>query len=437
MPEGTKPSGIAPATYRPRIVDDQVERYLRLFGAVEVSGTKWCGKTWTSLAHAQSVTYVDRGANLSICQADPSYSLIGEPPHVIDEWQRVPAIWDTVRHAVDDAGGKKGLWILTGSSTPHKDETAHSGAGRIGRVRMHPMTLQESEESTGCTSLAGLFEGSFVASQCGNGIDSLAKIICRGGWPEGIGLDPGDSQIIIREYLSAIYEQSVPQLGGDADIARRLGLSVARNLGQSPTNETLARDVYARDSESSPTDYEAREVSRYLGILTRLFLVDEVPGWVPPSRSPRRMRTKPKLYFADPAIAVVALGLSPSSLLQDWQTLGLAFENLCMRDLDVYACALGDALPHPVRYYRDDSNLEVDAIVERADGRWGAFEIKLSEARVEDGARTLLRLRDKLAADKSARTRPPSFLAVLTGMGEAAYQRGDGVYVIPVRSLGV
>ena len=149
------------------------------------------------------------------------------------------------------------------------------------------------------------------------------------------------------------------------------------------------------------------------------------------------MRTKPKLYFADPAIAVIALGLSPSSLLQDWQTLGLAFENLCMRDLDVYARALGDALPHPVRYYRDDSNLEADAIVERADGRWGAFEIKLSEAKVEDGARALLRLRDKLAADKSARTRPPSFLAVLTGMGEAAYQRGDGVYVIPVRSFGV
>lgn len=428
----------APKDYRPRIVDEQVKRYLKLFGAVEVSGTKWCGKTWTSLAHGKSVTYVDRGANLQIVRADPTYALVGEPPHVIDEWQRVPTLWDTVRHAVDDAGGAKGQWILTGSSTPSKDETAHSGAGRIGRVRMHPMTLQESQDSTGTVSLAELFEGRFEPCQCPNGIENLTRLICRGGWPEVIktGAAASDAQVIVREYLEAIHEQSIPQLGGSGTLSRRICQSLARNLGQLTTNATLARDAYGLGAGASPTDAQTRAVSSHIELLTRLFLVDEVPGWVPASRSPKRMHLKPRRYLADPSLAVALLGLSPASLLRDWQTLGLAFENLCMRDLDVYARALPDAPSHPLRYYHDDSNLEVDAIIERSDGRWGAFEIKLSEEKVEQGARSLTHLRDKLMRDELKRVREPAFLAVLTGMGEAAYQRADGVYVIPLRALG-
>ena len=430
--EGT----LRPSTYKPRIVDAQIERYLRLFGAVEVSGTKWCGKTWSSLAHGRSVTYVDRGSNLEVATADPGYALIGEPPHVIDEWQRVPAIWDTVRHAVDGAAGEKGLWLLTGSSTPSDDAVSHSGAGRIGRIRMHPMTLQESGDSSGFVSLAALFDGAFAPTQCEGGIEQIAKLVCRGGWPEQQMAAPEDAQVVVREYLASIFEKSVPRLGGDSSLAQRVAVSLARNLGQSSTNLTLARDAFALGEGEKVPDGQLRQVSELVALLGRLYMVDEVPGWVPASRSPKRMRTKPKRYFADPSIAVGLMGMSPASLLMDWQTFGLAFENLCMRDLDVYARALPDAASTPLRYYRDDSGLEVDAVVERADGRLGAFEVKLSQAKVDEAARTLLRMQGKLLESKASRMVPPSFLCVLTGVGEAAYQRPDGVYVVPICSLG-
>lgn len=427
---------ITPEGYLPRIVDTQIEQYLRLFGAVEVSGTKWCGKTWSSLAHGRSVTYVDRGDNLQVCRADPSFALVGETPHVIDEWQRVPALWDTVRHAVDESSGRKGLWLLTGSSTPSTDETAHSGAGRIGRIRMHPMTLLESGDSTGATSLAALFDGKFEPSQCSTGIRELADLCCRGGWPGAINLGPDDAQVVVGEYVDAVLEQSITRLGGNPELARRLAISLARNLGQAASLQTLARDVYALANDELATDAQQREVSRLLGLMSCVFLVDEVSGWVPAARSPKRVRVKPKRYFADPSIAVSILGLSSQGLLSDWQTFGLVFENLCMRDLDVYARALPQVSGQPVRYYRDDSNLEVDAIIERRDGSWGAFEIKLSQEKVDAAAASLLRLEAKVCGNESARTHPASFLAVLVGVGEIAYRRPDGVYVIPICSLG-
>ena len=428
---------VRPNGYRPRIVDAQIERYLRLFGAVEVGGTRWCGKTWTSLAHANSVTYVDRGDNLELTKADPMYALEGEKPHVVDEWQRVPAIWDVVRHAVDEGGGEKGRWILTGSSTPSDSEKAHSGAGRIGSVRMHPMTLAESGDSASRVSLAGLFEGRFEACAALTSITDLARLCVRGGWPELVDSDADDAQIVIRAYLSAIFSQSIPKMGGNQLVAERLSESVARNLGQVPTLATLARDVYAIGAdEREPTNDEQQNVSAHMDLLVRSYLVDAVPGWVPPSRSPKRMRTKPKRYLADPSLAVSLLGLSASPLLGDWQTFGLVFENLCMRDLDVYARALPNAGAHPLRYYRDDSDLEVDAIVERADHSWAGLEIKLSPEKVDEAAESLRRMRDKLMKDLKARTPEPSFLAVVTGTGERAYRRPDGIYVIPVRVLG-
>ena len=429
---------IAPSAYRPRVLDAKVERYLELFGAVEISGTKWCGKTWTALAHGKSVTYVDRGANLEIATADPTYALAGDKPHVIDEWQRVPAIWDTVRHAVDDAAGSKGLWILTGSSTPlDPSERSHSGAGRIGRVRMHPMTLQESGDSNGAVSLSELFEGKIPHAQCSDGITDISELSCRGGWPGQTGTDSQSSLIVMQEYLDLIFGESIPRLGGEGEFARRTAISLARNLGQSATNKTLARDVFSLGNDDEPTDMQQREVARYLTLLKRLYLVDEIPGWVPASRSPLRMRTKPKRYFADPSLAVSLLGLNPISLLEDWQTFGLVFENLVMRDLDVYSRAIDGITSVPVRYYRDDSGLEVDAIIERSDGSWGAIEIKLSHAKVDEAARSLLRLKEKLLRDEKGRTPEPSFLAIITGVGEASYCRPDGVCVIPIRALGV
>lgn len=250
-----------------------------------------------------------------------------------------------------------------------------------------------------------------------------------------VGFAATEAQVVAREYLDTIFEQSVPMLGGDEELARRLCLSIARTLGQAATHDTLARDVFGHGGTPA-SDMELRAVSAHLDILKRLFVIDEVPGWVPASRSPKRMRTKPKRYFADPSMAVALLGLSPDALLQDWQTFGLVFENLCMRDLDVYARALPNASACPVRYYLDDSNLETDAIIELADGSWGAIEIKVSEEKVDEAAGNLLRMRKKLVSKSGSRTREPSFLMVLTGTGEIARQRPDGVFVVPLRTLG-
>ena len=301
---------------------------------------------------------------------------------------------------------------------------------------MHPMSLFESGESTGEVSLAGLFEGKFKPCEANPDIWSLARACVRGGWPDLVEIDSADTQIVIREYLSAIFGQSIPRMGGDTTIAERSATSVARNLGQSVTLDTYARDVYARNDARGSSNDEQQNVSKHLALLERAYLIDAVAGWVPPSRSPKRMRTKPKRYLADPSLAVSVLGLSAESLLQDWQTLGLVFENLCMRDIDVYARAVSGAGFSPVRYYRDDSGLESDFIVELSDGRWAAIEAELSPNKVDQAPSSLLRIRSKLAGDALARTRNPSFLAVLTGTGESAYRRPDGVYVIPIRTFG-
>ena len=285
-------------------------------------------------------------------------------------------------------------------------------------------------------SLAGLFEGEFSACQCESGIESLAQIAVRGGWPEERLQSAPAAQIVVRDYLESVFTQSVLQLGGSEDLARRTALSLARNLGQSAKVDTLARDIYAYGAEDKVSEGDRKAASAYVEMLCRLYLIDEVPGWVPASRSPNRMRVKPKRYFADPSLPAALLGLSAESLLQDWQTFGLVFENLVMRDLDVYARALDYAVANPVRYYRDDSGLEADAIVERVDGRWAAFEVKVSMDKVDEAAAGLLRVRNKVCANEKAKVREPSFLAVITGMGEAAYQRPDGVYVIPIRALG-
>ena len=426
-----KPSG-----YRSRLADAQIEHYLHLFGAVEVSGTMWCGKTWASLAHSESAIYADREGNLPVIQADPQFALLGETPRTIDEWQRVPALWDVVRHAVDAGGSERGRWILTGSSAPDKGAVKHSGSGRIGRVRMHPMTLFEQGASSGKVSLKTLFEGHFAPCPAKGGIANLAELIVRGGWPALTEDDPTDAQEIIGGYLDNAFDVSVARLGGNRDIARRVACSVARNLGQSAKLATIARDVYGKDKDEQTTDYEERTVSSHLEILSRIYLIDEVPGWVPATRSPLRMRVKPKRYFADPSIAASLLGLSETALLSDGQTLGLLFENLCMRDLDVYARAAGAKTDHPVRYYHDDSGLEADAVIEMRDGSWAAFEIKLSADKADAAAKALLRLARKVTGSKAAQVAPPAFLAVLTATGEAAYCRDDGVYVIPITTLG-
>ena len=424
-----------PQGYIPRIVDDQIERYLKIFGAIEIAGTKWCGKTWTALQHGASVSYVDK--QLGLAKADPSMMLLGDRPHVIDEWQRVPSIWDETRHDIDRVRGTRGAFILTGSATPHSDENmpAHSGAGRIGRIRMHPMTLSESGESTGQVSLSGLFEGKFQPCLVEKDTPGLVAAACRGGWPEALDLDAESAQLIAQEYLRAAFAISIPALGLDGDIARRLVASIARNLGQSATYKTLATDMFGAE-ESPQALIDENKIREYLNALKSMYLVEEVPGWAPPARSKKRFTIKPKRYLADPSLAVAALGMSPEQLLFDWQTFGLVFESLVMRDLCVYARSLSQLDTVPIRYYRDDAGLEADAIIQLADGRWAAFEIKVSEDKVPEGIRSLKRLRAKLCDNERARTREPAFMAVITGNGEYARQAEDGIYAIPIRALG-
>ncbi|MEE1454052.1 MAG: DUF4143 domain-containing protein [Ellagibacter isourolithinifaciens] len=426
-----------PEGYMPRVADAQIERYLKTFGAVEIAGTKWCGKTWSALMQGASVSYVDE--NLDLARADPSMMLIGDRPHVIDEWQRVPAIWDCVRHEVDRARGTRGAFILTGSSTPATRQgeqgPAHSGAGRIGRVRMSPMSLFESGESTGQVSLEGLFAGEFTPCVAERDTVGLVEAACRGGWPEAVDMEVDAAQLIAREYVTAALGVSIPALGLDPDIARRLASSLARNLGQAATYKTIINDMFGAEENPLSVIDEGR-VHAYLDALKGMYIVEEVPGWAPPARDRKRFATKPKRYLADPSLACALLGMSPVALLADWQTFGLVFENMAVRDLSVYARALDLLDDVPVRYYRDDSGVEADAIVQLADGRWAAFEFKVSEDKVEKGVASLERIRRKVCENPRSRTRPPEFMAVITGVGEYAREVAEGIVAVPIRLLG-
>lgn len=426
-----------PEGYMPRVADAQIERYLKTFGAVEIAGTKWCGKTWSALMQGASVSYVDE--NLDLARADPSMMLIGDRPHVIDEWQRVPAIWDCVRHEVDRARGTRGAFILTGSSTPATRQgeqgPAHSGAGRIGRVRMSPMSLFESGESTGQVSLEGLFAGEFTPCVAERDTVGLVEAACRGGWPEAVDMEVDAAQLIAREYVTAALGVSIPALGLDPDIARRLASSLARNLGQAATYKTIINDMFGAEENPLSVIDEGR-VRAYLDALKGMYIVEEVPGWAPPARDRKRFATKPKRYLADPSLACALLGMSPAALLADWQTFGLVFENMAVRDLSVYARALDLLDDVPVRYYRDDSGVEADAIVQLADGRWAAFEFKVSEDKVEKGVASLERMRRKVCENPRSQTRPPEFMAVIAGVGEYAREVAEGIVVVPLRLLG-
>ena len=426
-----------PEGYMPRVADAQIERYLKAFGAVEIAGTKWCGKTWSALMQGASVSYVDE--NLDLARADPSMMLIGGRPHVIDEWQRVPAIWDCVRHEVDRARGTRGAFILTGSSTPATRQgeqgPAHSGAGRIGRVRMSPMSLFESGESTGQVSLEGLFAGEFTPCVAERDTLGLVEAACRGGWPEAVDMEVDAAQLIAREYVTAALGVSIPALGLDPDIARRLASSLARNLGQAATYKTIINDMFGAEENPLSVIDEGR-VRAYLDALKGMYIVEEVPGWAPPARDRKRFATKPKRYLADPSLACALLGMSPAALLADWQTFGLVFENMAVRDLSVYARALDLLDDVPVRYYRDDSGVEADAIVQLADGRWAAFEFKVSEDKVEKGVASLERMRRKVCENPRSQTRPPEFMAVITGVGEYAREVAEGIVAVPLRLLG-
>ena len=422
-------SRLKPEGYLPRVADKVVREALSQFGGVEVCGPRWCGKSWTSMAHGNSITRVDE--NPSIYTDDPRLALLGERPHVVDEWQDVPSTWNAARHAIDDAANAPGQFLLTGSSAPLEragEGQRHSGAGRIARVAMSTMTQYEMGVASGGVSLAGLFEGKFAPAACETPLDDLARRICLGGWPVLAGRGGIPSDQIVGQYLEALFERSVPKAGMSPLLARRIASSLARNIATSATLSTIGADAAAGEV-GAPTD---QTVSSYLEEFRRNYFLDLLPGWDAPVRSKSRLRTKPKRYLADPSLVAGLLGVDADRLLEDAQLFGLLFESLVVHDLAVFARCLPGYTRESLRYYADADGLEVDLVIELSDGRWAGLEIKLGESKVDQGLRNLNRLRRKVASNPAARNPKPSFMAVVLGRGVAArYVEDEDAYVLP------
>ncbi len=418
--------------YKPRIIDHQVEEYLSAFGAICVEGPKWCGKTWTSSYHSKSEIYIGDPAgnfqNRQLAELSPALVLEGETPRLIDEWQEVPPLWDAVRYKVDQTA-QKGQFILTGSATPNQKGILHSGAGRIARLRMRPMSLWESGDSSGKVSLKQLCQGKVTPAMTGEvDLKKLIELIIRGGWPGSLGLTLEQAALLPAQYLDAVIDDDVYRMDGvkrDTQKMRLLLRSLARNESTTAINKTLMKDIKAVDDE----DIDGNTVAAYLDIFKRLFITDNQPPFSSGIRSSVRVKQAEKRHFADPSLACALLKATPASLLGDLETLGFLFEALCERDLRIYAEAFGAQLYH----YQDYKNQEIDAVVELPDGQWCAFEIKLGANQIDAAALNLLEIKKQIEADPKGK--PPAVLCVLCGMANAAYQRPDGVFVVPVTAL--
>ena len=426
-----------PSRYRPRIIDSIVEEHLRTFGALEVTGTMWSGKTWTALAHSNSNVALDFPQSRELAEIDPDLVLEGDAPRLVDEWQEVPQIWDRVRRKVDAPGASRGMFVLTGSSRPSKSKVAHTGSGRISRLKMWPMSLLESGDSDGSISLGGLFDGEFKGAAVDVSLPDLARLCCRGGWPGAIALEERRASLIASQYLDTLVsaqDDAAPE--GERELRRYLA-SVARNMGNAAVIDAFARDLGYVSAKGEPTDSGRERVKAMRDYFLNRYVLVELAGWDAPVKSPQRLRTKPKLCFADPSLPVALLGLSPELLLRNMQVFGQLFEEMCLRDVRVYASAVLGTSADVLRYYRDADGLEVDAVIELPDGRWGAFEVKLGQNKVSAAVDSLCRLKAKVAANPAARNPEPSFLAVLVGKADYAYRTPEGVFVVPVTKLGI
>lgn len=411
-------------------MDKELDVALKYSGAVLIVGPKWCGKTRTAEKRAASKIYLEdidkREQYLKILEIRPSKLLEGKTPRLIDEWQTAPILWDGVRFAVDQRGGA-GHFILTGSSVPRDDVTMHTGTGRINRLLMRPMSLFESLESDGSVSLRSLFDGGDIEGTSMLTLDGLAFALIRGGWPASIGEEKTLALRHANDYLNAVVNSDISRVDGvvkSPERVKRLMRSLARNVSSTVRMETILTDVAGGDIDSINSN---KTVSTYVNALERIFVIEDLPAWSPNMRSKTALRTSPKRHFVDPSIAAVALKVSPNGLMKDFNTFGLLFESLCIRDLRVYAQANdGD-----VYHYRDKNDLEADAIIHLRDGRWGAVEIKMGAGAIDDAVKNLTKLREKVDLDEMGE---PSFLAVITAT-EHAYRRNDGVYVVPIGCL--
>ncbi len=418
--------------YRKRIADEILFKKLEGKGAVLIEGPKWCGKTTTAEQLANSILYMDDPErikqNISLSELNPKLLLTGQAPRLIDEWQIAPKLWDAIRFEVDHRG-ELGQFILTGSAVPaDTKEITHSGTGRFSWLTMRPMSLFESGDSTGDVSLGALFKSGEVEGFSNITFDHLAFLTCRGGWPMAIDMRDEIALNQAIDYYDAVIHYDINRADGiDKDIekVKKLMRSLGRNQGGQVSNTALANDV----SGFNETKISDETVASYISALSKIFVVEDMPAWNPNLRSKSAIRTSNTRYFVDPSIATASLGLGPSDLINDLNTFGFIFETLCVRDLRVYA----DALDGQVYHYRDKDGQECDAVVHLRNGKYGLIEIKLGGDRlIEEGVKSLKAMEAKIDTDKMQK---PSFLMVLTGTGDYAYKRKDGICVVPIGCL--
>ncbi len=418
--------------YKPRIADSVLKKKLLGKGAVLIEGAKWCGKTTTASQHAGSVLYMHdpftRDQNMELVEINPSLLLQGETPRLIDEWQVAPKLWDAVRFEVDKRD-EFNQFILTGSSVPADfSEVYHSGVGRITRMLMRPMSLFESGDSNGSVSLNDVFTYNEANGGSNMELENLAYLICRGGWPKALDIKKDVALEQAYDYYTAVVHDDISRVDGvmrDSEYSKALLRSYSRFIGSQAKMTAIVRDL--KENENSvASDATA---SSYIKALKKIFVIEDSLAWNPNLRSRTAIRTSDTRYFSDPSIGVAALGLGVDDLINDLHTMGLLFENLCVRDLRVYAESLNGTVYH----YRDKNGLECDAVIHLRDGSYGLIEVKLGgSSAIEEGAKTLNKLADSIDTTKM---KSPAFKMILVGVGNYAYKRKDGILIVPVSCL--
>ena len=419
--------------YRKRIADDLLQDKLHSKGAVLIEGTKWCGKTTTALQAAKSVLNMDKPSelenNIRLSEIDPSILLDGDCPRLIDEWQIAPRLWDAIRYEVDRRG-KMGQFILTGSAVPVDSKSiTHSGTGRFSWLKMRPMSLYESEESSGEVSLADLFEmPDRISGKNDYNLEKIAFLICRGGWPLSIDMVDKYALLQANDYYDGVINSDISRVDGirrNSDIVRKVMRSYARHQGTQVANTIIRDDVASNDNSSINED----TISDYINALKMIYVVEEMPSWNPNLRSKTAIRTSDTKYFVDSSIATVSLGLGPKDLINDLNTFSLMFETMCVRDLRVYSQGLFGQVYH----YRDKTGLECDSVIHLRNGKYGLVEIKLGgEKLINEGCENLKKLKSKIDIEKM---NEPAFMMILTAVGKYAYRREDGIYIVPIGCL--
>lgn len=418
--------------YKKRIVDNIIETKLKGKGAVLIEGPKWCGKTTTSSRFAKSTIVMtdpkSEKENLLLAEVNPELLLEGNTPRLIDEWQVAPKLWDAIRFVVDKRNNE-GQFLLTGSSTPvNRDDIDHSGAGRFAWVTMRTMSLYESGDSTGEVSLSDVFKGKNINGTNKLTLNDITYLICRGGWPKSVSMEPEIALEQPFDYIDAIVKTDASKVDGivkNEERLRKFLRAYSRNVSTQVTLTSLKEDMIVNDVDSLNED----TISLYINAFKKLFVIEEMEAWNPNLRSKTAIRTSDTRYFVDPSIASSSLGLGPTDLIKNLNTCGLFFENLVVRDLRVYA----ESLKGNVYHYRDASNLECDAVIHLRNGEYGLVEIKLGgDKLIEEGVKNLLDLANKIDTDKMNK---PSFLMIITATSNYAYRRPDGVYVVPIGCL--